>query len=118
VGFPHSPFRLSDVLVAPQMVHNLLSIRQFTVDNSCSVEFDTSSLSVKDLATGRPLLRCDSTGPLYTLRLPASTASTSPSFSSSLLLSRHHLPPPGTAASVIPAEMFWLRLVVVEISLY
>jgi hypothetical protein len=27
---------------------------------------DTSSLSVKDLATGRPLLRCDSTGPLWT----------------------------------------------------
>jgi hypothetical protein len=34
---------------------------------------------VKDLATGRPLLRCDSTEPLYTLRLPASAASPSPS---------------------------------------
>jgi hypothetical protein len=78
VGSAHGPFRLSDVLVAPQMVHNLLSIRQFTADNSCSVEFDTSGLSVKDLATVRPLLRCDSTGPLYTLRLPVSAASTSP----------------------------------------
>jgi hypothetical protein len=37
VGSTHDPFRLSGVLVAPQMVYNLLSIRQFTADNSCSV---------------------------------------------------------------------------------
>jgi hypothetical protein len=37
VGFAPSPFRLSNVLSAPQMVHNLLSIRQFTTDN---FEFD------------------------------------------------------------------------------
>src|SRR6185437_3632315 len=61
--------RLSNVLVAPQMVHNLLSIRQFTADNSCSIEFDSSCLTVKDSAFRRPLLRCDSPGPLYTLRL-------------------------------------------------
>ena len=62
----HGSFRLPDVLVAPSMVHNLFSIRRFTTDNSCSVEFDSSSLTVKDLASRRPLLRCDSTGPLYT----------------------------------------------------
>ena len=72
VGSAPGPFRLSNVLVAPQMIHNLLSIRQFTADNSCSVEFDTSGLTVKDLASRCPLLRCDSTGPLYTLRLPSS----------------------------------------------
>jgi hypothetical protein len=76
VGSAPGPFRLSEVLVAPQMVHNLLFIHQFTADNSCSVEFDTSGLSVKDLAVGRPLLRCDNIGPLYTLRLPVSAAST------------------------------------------
>jgi hypothetical protein len=111
------PFRLSDVLIAPQMVHNLLSIHQFTVDNSCSVEFDTSGLSVKDLATERPLLRCDSTGPLYTLRLPISATSTSPSSSSSASLV---VTPSSTTwhrRLVHPGEMFWLRLVVVEISL-
>jgi len=32
---PHGSFRLLDVLVAPSMVHNLLSIRRFTADNSC-----------------------------------------------------------------------------------
>src|SRR6185436_9065382 len=67
-------FRFSNVLVAPQMVHNLLYIRQFTADNSYSIEFDSSGLTVKDSASRRPLLRCDSTGPLYTLRLPSSAA--------------------------------------------
>ena len=83
VGTVPGSFRLSDVLVAPQMVHNLLSIRKFTADNSCSVEFDPFGLSVKDLASRRPLLRCDSPGPLYTIRLPASAPSLSPSSGSS-----------------------------------
>ena len=74
--------RLPNVLVAPQMVHNLLSIRQFTADNSCSIEFDSSGLTVKDSAFRRPFLRCDSLGPLYTLRLPASAAPPSTSSSS------------------------------------
>jgi len=68
---PHGSFRLPDVLVAPSMVHNLLSIHRFTADNSCSVEFDSSGLTMKDLASRRPLLRCDSTGPftLFAFRL-------------------------------------------------
>ena len=81
VGSAPGSFRLPNVLVAPQMVHNLLSIRQFTSNNSCSIEFDSSGLTVKDSASRRPLLRCDSSGPFYTLRLPASA--TSPSTSSS-----------------------------------
>jgi hypothetical protein len=97
VGSAPDPFRLSDVLVAPQMVHNLISIRQFTSDNSCSVEFDNSGLSVKDLAIGRPLLRWDSTGPLYPLRIPISTASTSSSSSSS------------AAFAVTPSSTTWHR---------
>jgi hypothetical protein len=34
------PFYLNDVLVAPHITHNLLSVRRFTTDNSCSIEFD------------------------------------------------------------------------------
>jgi hypothetical protein len=60
-------FYLNDVLVAPQITHNLLSVRRFTTDNSCSIEFDPSGFTVKDLATRTPLARCDSSGPLYTL---------------------------------------------------
>jgi len=63
----HGPFCRPNVLVAPHMVHNLLPIRQFTTDNSCSVEFDSSGLTVRDSACWCPLLRCDSSGPLYTL---------------------------------------------------
>jgi hypothetical protein len=73
-GTPGS-FRIPDVLVAPSLVHNLLSIHRFTTDNSCSIEFDSSGLTVKDSATRRPLLRCDSTDPLYTLRLLHATSS-------------------------------------------
>jgi hypothetical protein len=82
VGSAPGSFRLPNVLVAPQMVHNLVSIRQFTADNSCSIKFDSSGLTVKDSASWRPLLRCDSSGPLYTLRLPASVAAHSTSSSS------------------------------------
>jgi hypothetical protein len=57
-----SPFRLSKVLVAPHIIQNLLSVRQFTTDNSCSMEFDSFGLSVKDLATTTLLARCDSPG--------------------------------------------------------
>jgi hypothetical protein len=62
-----SNFILNNILVAPSLVHNLISVRQFTRDNSCSIEFDASSFSVKELGTGRVILRCDSTGDLYTI---------------------------------------------------
>ena len=66
------PFRLNNVLVAPDIIKNLLSVRQFTSDNLVSVEFDPLGVSVKDLRTRNLLLRCDSSGPLYTLQLPSS----------------------------------------------
>jgi hypothetical protein len=49
------PFYLNYVLVAPHITHNLLSVCRFTTDNSCSIEFDPSGFSVKDLATRTPL---------------------------------------------------------------
>ena len=112
VGSAPGSFRLPNVLVAPQMVHNHVFIRQFTADNSCFVEFDSSGLTVKDSASRRPLLRCDSSGPftpfafllpLLRLRLLLRL----------LFLSRRRLPPPGTAGLVTPATTFWLGLVVV-----
>jgi hypothetical protein len=64
------PFYLNDVLLAPDLVQSLLSVRHFTTNNSCSMEFDLFGLSVKDLAIRRVLARYDSTDPLYTLPLP------------------------------------------------
>jgi hypothetical protein len=52
----------------------LLSVRQFTTDNLVSIEFDPLGISVKDLRTKNVLLRCNSTGPLYTLQLPSSSS--------------------------------------------
>jgi hypothetical protein len=65
-------FHLNNVLVAPQLARNLLSVRQLTRDNNCSIEFDASVFSVKDLQTKTVLLRCNSNGDLYTIphRLP------------------------------------------------
>ena len=45
------PFYLDNVIVAPQLTRNLLSVRQFTRDNNCSIEFDASGFSVKDPQT-------------------------------------------------------------------
>lgn len=35
------PFHLKNVLVTSNIIQNLLYVRRFTVDNSCSVEFDS-----------------------------------------------------------------------------
>jgi hypothetical protein len=68
------PFYLNNILLAPDIVQNLLSVCCFTTDNLCSMEFYPFGLSVKDLTTRNVIARSNSTGPLYTLRLPSSTA--------------------------------------------
>ena len=45
----HPSLRLNNVLVSPQLIKNLIYVRQFTIDNNCSVEFDPTGCSVKDL---------------------------------------------------------------------
>jgi hypothetical protein len=45
------PFYLNNILVAPDIIQNLLSIRKFTTDNSCSMEFDPFGVSLKGLTT-------------------------------------------------------------------
>jgi len=67
-------FLLNNVLVSPNLIKNLISVHQFTSDNNCSIEFDPTGCSVKDLQTRRILARCNSSGPLYPLCRPAATA--------------------------------------------
>ncbi|GJR82824.1 ribonuclease H-like domain-containing protein [Tanacetum coccineum] len=43
------PLHLHNVLVTPNIIKNLISVRQFTRDNSCSIEFDPFGFTVKDL---------------------------------------------------------------------
>jgi hypothetical protein len=71
------PFYLSNILLAPDMVQRLLSVHRFTIDNWCSMEFAPFNLSVKDLTTKNVIIRSNSTGPLYTMRLPRSLTQSS-----------------------------------------
>ena len=66
-SFPSNskPLHLKNVLVAPNIVKNLISVRKFSRDNWCSIEFDPFGFSVKDLQTKKLLLRSDSSGDLY-----------------------------------------------------
>jgi hypothetical protein len=66
-------FYLNNILLAPDMVQSLLSVRHFTTDNWCSMEFDPFGLSVKDLSTQNMIVRLNSTDPLYMMCLPGST---------------------------------------------
>lgn len=68
-----SSLTLKNVLHAPAIVKNLVSVRKFTSDNSVTVEFDPCGFSIKDLRTGNCLMRCDSQGALY----PITTSQTS-----------------------------------------
>jgi hypothetical protein len=69
------PFYLNNILLAPDIVQNLLFVRRFTTDNWCSMEFDPFDLSVKDLTTRNVIARSNSSSPLYTIHLPSFTAS-------------------------------------------
>jgi hypothetical protein len=64
------PFYLNNILLAPDMVQSLLSIRRFTTDNWCPIEFDPFGLSLKDLKTKSVIVMSNSTGPLYMMRFP------------------------------------------------
>ncbi|GKC13256.1 ribonuclease H-like domain-containing protein [Tanacetum coccineum] len=59
---PFRPLRLNNVLITPNIVKNLISVRQFVRDNSCTVEFDPFGFSVKDFITRWVLLRFDICG--------------------------------------------------------
>jgi hypothetical protein len=61
--------------VSPNIIKNLISIRLFTTDNNCSIEFDPFGLSVKDLQTRNVIARCNSSGDLYPFYAPSTGAS-------------------------------------------
>jgi hypothetical protein len=67
---------LSNVLVAPGIIKNLISVRRFTIDNNCSIEFDPFGLSVKDLQTRSVIARCNNSGDLYPFFVAPATSTT------------------------------------------
>ncbi|KAI3677446.1 hypothetical protein L2E82_51659 [Cichorium intybus] len=66
---PFPPFKINNVLFAPHLIKNLLSVRRLTTYNHIAIEFDPFGFLVKDFQTKIPILRCDSTGDLYPLTL-------------------------------------------------
>jgi hypothetical protein len=66
------PNYLNNILLALDIVQSFLSVRRFTADNWCSMEFDLFGLSVKDLSTKNVIVRSNSTSPLYMMHLPGS----------------------------------------------
>jgi hypothetical protein len=61
------PLLLCDVLVAPALIQNLISVCRFNVDNHVSIEFDPFGLSVKDFQTKAEIARFDNSGDRYSI---------------------------------------------------
>ena len=74
-SFPSSstPLYLSNILVSPHLIKNLISVRCFTRENPVAVEFDELGFCVKDARTRMVLHRCDSPDELYPVHSPSST---------------------------------------------
>ncbi|XP_010468738.1 PREDICTED: uncharacterized protein LOC104748855 [Camelina sativa] len=87
------PLHLNNILVCPSIIKNLISVRQFTIDNFVTVEFDPFGFCVKDYPSRLPLLRCDSSGPLYSVHSPPSA-----NFRSS---------PPQAMLTTVPNTLLW-----------
>ncbi|GKC23125.1 putative ribonuclease H-like domain-containing protein [Tanacetum coccineum] len=69
---PYRPLHLRNVLVTPNIIKNLVSVRKFITDNKCSIDYDPYGFTIRDYHTRQTLLRCDSTGDLYPLHVAAS----------------------------------------------
>jgi hypothetical protein len=64
INSPQARFILSNILHCPHLIKILVSVRKFTRDNACSVEFDSHGFFVKDLHSKREILRSSSGGDL------------------------------------------------------
>jgi hypothetical protein len=102
------PFYLNNILVAPDIVQSLLSIRCFTTNNWCSMEFDLLGLSVKDLPTKNVIVRSNSTDPLYTMRLPESIT-----LSSSAMAALAATPPPSSLPLSLQPRVIVVSIILV-----
>ncbi|GJV29370.1 ribonuclease H-like domain-containing protein [Tanacetum coccineum] len=73
IPFLHRPLHLNNILVTPNILKNLISVRRFTRDNNCTIEFDVFGFFVKDFLTRHILLRCDGSGDLYPVIKPSTS---------------------------------------------
>ena len=64
----HKLLTIKNVLRAPKLIKNLISVCKFIHNNMVSVEFDPFGYSVKDLVTGSIILRSNSTGDFNSIK--------------------------------------------------
>ncbi|KAK9170609.1 hypothetical protein Syun_002749 [Stephania yunnanensis] len=67
---PYKPITLSNVLCAPDLQNNLISIAKLCKTNQVSVEFFSSHFLVKDLRAGAPLMRGENNNDVYCATFP------------------------------------------------
>lgn len=103
--FPSRSFALHNVLVCPNIIKNLISVRKFVTDNSCAIEFDPFGFSVKDLRTRTKLLRCNNIEQLYLVTpsppLPSHSAFTITSLNGSVWHARLGHPSNSTLSRIL-----------------
>nr|GEW40943.1 hypothetical protein [Tanacetum cinerariifolium] len=94
---PYRPLYLNNVLYAPKLIKNLISVRRISIDNNISLEFDPFGFTVKEFSKGTPLMRCNGSGDLYPLSTTMICHHTSPSTFAALSqdLWHHRLGRPG-----------------------
>ena len=66
------PLYLRKILIVPQIIKNLVSVRRLTRENPITVEFDSCGFSLKDARSRMVLHRCDSPDELYPVHPPSS----------------------------------------------
>ena len=71
------PISMSNILVSPHLIKNLVSVKSLTRENPVTVEFDGLGFCVKDARTRMVLHRCDSPDELYPVH-PSSSTTTAP----------------------------------------
>ncbi|GKB89001.1 hypothetical protein Tco_0961273 [Tanacetum coccineum] len=62
---PYPPLHLKNVLHAPHLIKNLISVRRLSTDNNLTIAFDPYGFFVYNFQTGIPIMRCNSIGDLY-----------------------------------------------------
>src|SRR4051812_25260639 len=77
LGSNYMPISMSNILVFPHLIKNLVSVKSPTRENPVTVEFDGLGFCVKDARTRMVLHRCDIPDELYPVH-PSSSTTTAP----------------------------------------
>lgn len=48
----HNPFHIHNILITPNIIKNLISVRKFTRQTKCPIEFDKFGFTVKERIKG------------------------------------------------------------------